>query len=448
MLQKQKDYFNRYSENRYEMNHLVLLTPHRKYYDYDFDYYMQLSEGTEKTVLNLIGKIIKYTTKINRYDVLSRYNDHNSSPSARNYHSSEVYFIFNNRAYRYNYYKDRVEVIILQSKLFENNNKLHILGVSDIYNLSRFYSEFSFYLVGLDSGHVAYNVKTVLFDEEIQCRQVFAYDQHLIAENLRRSPKDTVINYVISCDSSLLADDSTNMITKSVADLDVTRYVKPKFDQLIATEHLRKLMNEIRINDYVEDFDICTTYYPKNMSEVHRRRNSLHNVLGNFNWHSDYEKFDVNQLSKHLTEYICNSHYAQKLEFAIVSKKNENYEIQKNSVDLDELNQIWVSADELKNVLHNDHGFLDLRTFQHVVAIYATDEKMIDVGLQNLLLGVGEMMQIVCLYSAEIDYGFRPLKNHNDDGIKRLLNLSGEHDKILYIGLLGINSTDCLYYHI
>lgn len=444
---RQKEYFERYSEDRYDMNHLVLLTPQRKYYGYDFDYSIPLAEGTDKTILNLISKIVRYTTRISRYDVLSRYNDHNSSPSARNYHSSEIYFVFKDKSYRYNYFKDRLEIIEQKSRLFKDD-RLYILGVSDVYNLSRFYSEFSFYLVGLDSGHVAYNAKTVLFDEGIKSFQLFNYDQQFISEELNRSKKDTVINYVIGCEVGSLLNDLEYIKEKNLKDKEEYRYTKPDFDQLIATDHLRNLMDEVKINDYVNNFEIPVTYYPEDMMETHRNRNSLHNVLGNFNPHIGYESFDAKVLTEKIADYISKTDYARKLNFRIISK-DSNHIDQDEARNKDEsCKQSWVPKEELQNVLHNDHAFLDLRTFNHVVVVYSTDGDILDVGLQNLLLGVGEVMQIACLYSAENGYGFRPLKNHNDGGIKNILGLDHKDDKILYIGLLGCNSTNCLSYHI
>jgi len=66
---------------------------------------------------------------------------------------------------------------------------------------------------------------------------------------------------------------------------------------------------------------------------------------------------------------------------------------------------------------------------------YTEDKDIVSEGLLPILLSAGELMQGFCLYAAETGNAFRPMKNHHDSYLKRILELSDESE-INYIGVL------------
>lgn len=409
-----KKYYDEFSDKRYhntQDNYLAILLPFKKNY---------INSTVASKSLNyidslLISDIIQETLKLNRIDILSYYQDHNYTPSVRSFHSTYFIIIICNIGYYYNIYDNTLSII---SKPLPQNfeldiNKIYILVISDILNLSRYYGDFSIYPSLLESGHLLENILNVL-------------NKHQINSCLTPAPPN-LMNY-------LNIDSRYNYIQYMIM-LDLKNGVNDILDetfQIIYDERFAFDYNEFQDSKYLKDL---IGYFNENPIISHKEfiledykkyiwnRNSGHNTIGNFNIRNSFSAFNPekaieniksqNNLSSNINIYILE---IQKNKLVIYSDSKERFS--KNT--------------STNNILTNNQQFLDLSTFKYIVIL--TSPKNIDNIRENLIC-CGQIMQRFSLYIAQLNYSFRPMKNHNDANIKDILNLNDAHN-INYIGVL------------
>lgn len=409
-----KKYYAEFSDKRYQNtsnNYLAILLPFKK------NYINSTIRSTPLSHINslLICDIIQETMKLNRIDILSYYQDHNYTPSVRSFHSTYFIIIIRNIGYYYNIYDNTLSTV---SKRFSQDfnldiNKIYILAISDILNLSRYYGDFSIYPSLLEAGHLLENILNVL-------------NKHQINSHLTPACPN-LMNY--------LSIDSRYNYIQYMMTLDVRENIKNSLDetyQPIYDERLAFDYNEFQDSKYLKEL---INYFNENPIISHKKfiledykryiwhRNSGHNTIGNFNIRNDFSAFipktaienvkSQNNLSSNINIYIL--------------------EIQKNKLIIyNDNKEKFIKHVDTKDILSNNQQFLDLSTFKYIVIL--TSPKNIN-NIRESLLCCGQIMQRFSLYIAQLNYSFRPMKNHNDSQIKDILNLSDMHN-INYIGVL------------
>jgi len=91
-----------------------------------------------------------------------------------------------------------------------------------------------------------------------------------------------------------------------------------------------------------------------------------------------------------------------------------------------------VGAFDYNSFLGTNDQFLDLNTYEYLCVVYSERSSR---PLRERILLCGASMQCVGLHVAQYNYGFRPMKNHNDDVIKSLLKLDSDYE-INHTGLV------------
>lgn len=426
MINMEIEYYTNYSSNRYkntENNYLTILTPFRKEY---------INKANHKAAdflksNPLIDSIIDNTVRIRRYDVLSRYQDHNNSPSVRSMHSCNILIISNENAYLYSIYED--ELIWISGDITcnkDDENKIFIVGLNDVLNLSRFYSEFCLYISNLDAGHVLYNIKHVLGRLSVDYYQYSHINSKDILDKLPLDRSTYFISFMLELDAPVVLNNE-DISNRTGKNLDVR--LQKNFDELAPTKYVKALLKEYANESthkkrYMDHKDI--EFLP--VSEK-VNRNSAHTMVGNFNLDESFTNFQVEHAMKLLkeSERILSSPY---IEYSFLVRENENFLRLYGSNG-----ETSIIAGDFSHIMFDDHRFFDLKTYKVVLICYSKTDSIYQTGLRNLLITCGEIMQITAIYASSAGYSFRPMKNHNDAYIKRILSLNDEYE-VNYIGVL------------
>ncbi|EMA6344736.1 hypothetical protein ACO11K_000006 [Bacillus cytotoxicus] len=406
-------YYKRYSKDRYNMTHLTHLTPFIKKQYFSGGARVNLEKETE---LNTILKqIIKNTLKINRFDILSRYQEHNHSPSTRNMHSCQLLFWVNSKVLFYDLYED--ELFLVNDHIIGNNfsmDKIYIIGFSDLLNISRYYSEFALYLSILDAGHVLFNVKNTLnlLENKYGCYKSF---------NVTEVLKQLDIPLDSSYASFLVEMDRPNGELEIEVDSKQKRIATLKtFNELKPTAYVSQLLEHFKLK---EIGSFIPMHYEIGFS-YNKVRNSAHTMVGNFNISEQFDKLNTREAVLSIGR-VKNCITNPEINFCIVEKEKITFDNGSNqNINVD-----------FSKILYNDHEFFDLQTYSKVVVCYSNEKLIKKDGLIPTIISAGELMQAFCLHSAEKGYAFRPMKNHNDEYLKEILELDNTWE-INYIGVL------------
>lgn len=426
MIKMEIEYYKKYSSDRYkntETNYLTILTPFQKEYVKKANHHAAALLRSNP----LIDSIINNTVRIRRYDILSRYQDHNNSPSVRSMHSCNIVFIYNGNAYLYSIYED--ELLWIGGDIAcrqQARNKVFIVGLNDVLNLSRFYSEFCLYISNLDAGHVLYNIKHVLGHLSVDYYQYSHINGKPIMDKLSLDRSSYYISFMLELDAPVVLDDE-QMPADAGISFDVR--LQKKFDELAPTTYVKPLLKEyanesISEKKYMDHKEI--EFLP--LSEK-VRRNSAHTMVGNFNLDESFIHFQIEDAMKLLkqSEKILSSPF---VEYCFLARENENV-LRLYSIT----GETSIIEGDFSTLMFDDHRFFDLKTYKVVFICYSKTASIYETGLRNLLITCGEIMQITALYASSAGYSFRPMKNHNDHYIKRILSLHDEYE-VNYIGVL------------
>ncbi|NGZ75303.1 hypothetical protein [Saccharibacillus alkalitolerans] len=410
------EYYKRYSQSRYQMTHLTHLTPFvkRPYFSGGTIAHPEKGSGLEA----LLDRLTADTLRIDRFDILSRYQDHNASPSTRNMHSCQLLFVIDRRVHFYDLYEDRLYLTDPRELgPCWNRDRIYVIGLSDLLNISRYYSEFSLYLSILDAGHVLGNAKNALNALGVRYRIYEAADTEEVFDRLG-IPTDSIYG-------SFMLD-----LERPPGSLAVTGAARSSripalksFDELRPTEYVSPLLRSFRAaGGDRRKAEASSGVVP--IPACRGLRSSAHTMIGNFNMSETFERFEPEEAVRLLSRVRDRSSNPA-LRFCVAEKE-----------------KIWTDDGEFvdkridfKRILYNDHEFFDLQTYSRVVICYSEDREMRNAGLIPALIPAGELMQAACLYSADRGYAFRPMKNHNDAYLKEVLGL-GEGWEINYIGVL------------
>ncbi|MCY9549247.1 hypothetical protein [Lysinibacillus xylanilyticus] len=408
------DYYKRYSALRYDLVHFTHATPFVKK---QYSLKGKALKNDDSHLYKLISGIAESSLKINRYEILSRYQDHNNSPSTRNMHSCQLLFIIDNKIFFYDMYEDKFVLISRNIQSF-SKRKIYVIGISDILNISRYYGEFSLYLSMLDAGHVLGNIKNFLSLMRVSWQQYMTFEY------------STIFKKIINVDDCIygsfaLTLDRPEGELNFEKDVGEKRIAETKcFNELNSSEYVAKIINNMKMGP--------TDLYPKQYYSIDEnfhvssRRNSAHNMVGNFNLNSEntLNKFEAKSCIHRLNKFR-NLVSVNKISYCILERHRITFQD----------GAVWEKEVDFSEILYNDHQFFDLNTFKKVVVFYTEDKDIVSEGLLPILLSAGELMQGFCLYAAETGNAFRPMKNHHDSYLKRILELSDESE-INYIGVL------------
>ncbi|MGQ8872590.1 hypothetical protein [Paenibacillus sp. TSA_86.1] len=418
------DYYKKYSADRYkntEEQYLTILTPFRKQYLSPFNSVDEIFMRDNA----IIDELVKHTLKIRRYDLLSRYHDHNNSPSVRCMRSCSVLFIYNNSAFMYDVYKD-VMIKIADNISIGTNSTLIMIGLNDLLNLVRFYSGFSLYISTLDAGHVLYNIKHVLGTLAVPYQEYTQIGSKYILEQLPLDTSSMYVSFMIEIElSEKLKMDTNLQAVKGTADVRSHK----KFNEISPLGDLKLILDgyaaETVSSSRRRSPNAVIPFLP--LAET-LNRSSAHSMVGNFNMNEKFERFDSAELMKLLHDskevLACPD-----VEYSLLVK-NEHH-----TVAFHKNGKHARLESDFSKIMYNDHRFFDLKTYKFVLISYSKTSHIQQYGLRNLLLTCGEIMQIAGLYASSLGYAFRPMKNHNDEYIKGLLQLTDEYE-VNYIGVV------------
>ncbi|MBC2080832.1 hypothetical protein HCA99_16495 [Listeria booriae] len=408
-------YYKRYSGDRYNLTQLTHGTSFLKK-QYGFTGHKIEPNNTE--VFKLIQGLMDHSLKIVRFDVLSRYQDHNHSPSTRNMHSAQVLFIIDKKYIFYDLYEDVFIVAGHCSVSGISTDKIYIFGFSDLINISRYYGEFSFYLSILDAGHVLGNLKNYLNSKVFKWTQMFKIMPVQILKDVCFYSCEMFGTFLLS-------------VVRPEGDLNINSQVAHKriaedksFSELEATEYLKLILPNVN-NKMLANRKDKVQSNVSNFPYLPQKRNSAHNMVGNFNLTTEDTISDLE-----LQNQINNLNAFQK---NITSLKQRYCFLRKDKIFYDS-GEVKNSNVNFKNILYDDHEFFDLNTFNLICVIYSNDIDVQTEGVINSLLSCGELMQVIGLALSNSGKSFRPMKNYNDNYLKSILKLNANAE-INYIGV-------------
>lgn len=407
------DYYKRYSVDRYN---LTQLTHGTSFIKKQYGFSGHEIEPNDSEVFSLIQGLMDYSLKIVRFDVLSRYQDHNFSPSTRNMHSAQVVFIIDKQYVFYDLYENKFISANQCSIEGISENKIYILGFSDLINISRYYGEFSFYLSNLDAGHVLGNLKNYLNQKGRKWIQGNSISPIQFFNEIDFFNQEMFGTFLIS-------------IERPNGDLLEGKRIEHKritegkvFSEISATDYLKHILIDINNQAFSSQKD--RPQFNQLSFPYFKKRNSAHNMVGNFNLYDDtISDMDLVDLIKSLNTFRKN-----------LSTTNHKYCFLRKDKIFHCNGDIESKSIDFKRVLYNDHEFFDLNTFDLMCIVYSNDCDVQVDGIIPSLLACGELMQAVALAFSKYDKSFRPMKNHNDLYLKSILNLNSNVE-INYIGV-------------
>ncbi|QKY71291.1 hypothetical protein [Lentibacillus sp. CBA3610] len=432
----EESYYKHYSEERYisnNENHIVTVTSFSKEYivaknrkEYD-------QSWKENVFLN---SIINHSLRIRRFDLLSNYNDHNNSPSARSFHSTRLVFIINGYAYYYAMYTDQFLLISskkMSTEVFDEK-KTYLIGVSDILNLSRLYNEFSLYISMLDSGHLLYNIKNELGNYRLNYYQYTKFNSQEFYSHVNLDKRYSYVSFALEIEMDL-----SEVINVDNSLLGYDKRLDISLDELCAAPHLRPLIdcynNEKEIQK-VEKFS--EGFYSIPFINV-EKRNSAHTIVGNYNKGDLFEKVKPDKI---LSLIKTNKKFFNNKDIQLMILKKES----EGTIAWFENGNHYKVDINYSYLMYDNRNIFDMNSYNTVVIGYSTKDMISNFGLRNHITSFGEVMQFIGIYINRFQYSFRPMKNHNDSYIKDKLNLQTECT-INYMGVVCNAPTQQVSYY-
>ncbi|WP_026908238.1 hypothetical protein [Paucisalibacillus globulus] len=434
----EKDYYQSYSADRYlntDDSSFHILTPFSKeYINKDNQRYGHIEQYTQ-----LIHDVIEHTLKIKRYDILSYYHDHNNSPSVRSLHTAKLLFLIDGLFYYYHIYDDQL-LLVSQSEIDASiymKDRLYIFGLSDVLNLTRFYSEFSLYASLLDAGHLLYNVKNVLVNKNIDFLQLQKFNSNYLYENIHIDSRYSYVSFALEISPEYKESQLMERIPYVTGH---DKRLSVDHNELKPTKYLKEILAQYNSSLDREGRFINTHEIPSFQLTSTLIRNSAHTTIGNHNYGEKFEQFnpvDVLTILKDSKRIFSSNG----MEYCFLIKSDIG-----EYIYWSDLTRTNLEID-FRKIMYDDHKFFDFKTYNIVFLCFSDKNKVIENGLQNQLITASEMMQLVALYSSSISYAFRPMKNHNDYYLKNILTLDEQYE-INFMGVVCNSPIQQLSYYL
>ncbi|WP_042142093.1 hypothetical protein [Paucisalibacillus sp. EB02] len=432
------EYYQSYSADRYintDDSSFHILTPFNKeYINRDNQHH-----GHIEQYIQLINDVIEHTLKIKRYDILSYYHDHNNSPSVRSLHTAKLLFLIDGLFYYYNIYDDQLLLVShseIDSSIYKRD-RLYIFGLSDVLNLTRFYSEFSLYASFLDAGHLLYNVKNVLVNKNIDFLQFKKFNSKYLFENINIDSRYCYASFAIEISPEYKENqkmDKKAYVTARDKRLSVAH------NELRPTKYLEEILAHYNSSIDMEESYVNTNHIPSFQLTSKLIRNSAHTTIGNHNYGEKFGQFNpvdvLTILKKSKSLFSSNG-----MEYCFLIKTDKGEYVYWSDITCTNL------AIDFRKIMYDDHKFFDFKTYNIVFLCFSDRNKVVENGLKNHLIPASEMMQLVALYSSSVGYAFRPMKNHHDHYLKNILTL-GEQYEINFMGVVCNSPIQQLSYYL
>ncbi len=426
-MKLEKTYLQNYTENRYRSvssSKVFILNPFEK----SQHIFMNKIKDELFFKNSIITEIIKFSLEVNRVDFMSRYQEHNNSPSARNLHSAQVLFIYKKRIYYYDIFSREI-YWVGDDESFAYSEKLYLVGFHQLKNLSRYYGEFSMYLTLLDGGHLLFNIKNILRLNEISHRQSVGGLNELSLDNIC-CDKNIFTSFILEIDLEQELDyEKENTLLTRKDDFDSYNY-------LSGTSILEQLISVYRNPPKNNWQDVEQEELKVFCSTSLQNRSSCHNMIGNYNRKNlrlEIPLSDVMQDLKRINQTLLSSN----VEVAFLRKLNQDF------IEIVKVDEVYQTKGNLSLILNNDHDYFDIESYGGVFVCFGKRSKTLEDGIQSYLLSVSEIMQYLSLYISEAKRGFRPMKNYDDKYLKQVLRLN-KQDDINYIGSICDNNVNQL----
>lgn len=421
--QLENTYYHNFSSDRYtsvEYTRSKFLIPFEK------EYIHKGRNCDESNIIypQMINDIIENTLKIKRFDLLCYYQDHNNSPSVRSLHTARLLFIIQGKFYYYSIYDDRLISISKDhssSELFDDE-KIYIFGLSDVLNLARYYGEFSLYISILDAGHLLYNVKNTLVGKNMDFYLYKRIPSKYIYEHVNIDSRTTYISFAIeiSCKNLRMTE---GIYFKQGCD----RRLSLAYNELKSTRFLNDILHHYNDETETEKKHIRPRDIPFLRIPSTLTRTSAHTTVGNNNYGEMFERFDpkvVLDYIKRSNQLLCNPY----IDYCFLVKKDNEEFIYWSDFS------ITPKKIDYRSVMYNEYKFFDLDSYRFIFICYTKTKYLKENGLVNHLISSAEIMQLTALYADLTGYSFRPMKNHDDLYLKKILSL----DEEMEINFMGV----------
>lgn len=406
-------YYKRYSEKRYDIDFFSSLTPLKN----DLLKYKGYIVKNNSEISQKLFDLGNMTLKLNKLEIFSKYHMHNLTPSVRNYHSTFYIMVVNKKIYIYDFFED--EIIFLD--YFHGKvdcDSTYIIGMSDIFNLIKYYGEFSLYLSLLESGHLLANIKNFCDYQRLDYEQVY------LPKMKDQLKEMNIITETLYSPFTIKIKNLTGSLSISNEYIEKNHYINEYFDELKSTYYLKNILQSLNRGDI---YKVNKSYKSrKHFFYDFRYRNSANNLVGNYNLNLHIKNKDIEMIMEKIRHYLYNL-TSDDMNFCIFHKNciyHDDGRIENNNINYGK-------------VMYNDHTYFDLSSYNNVIIIYTKDCNLEGGNVFDHLLSIGELMQGIALISSDCNYSMRPMKNHNDSYIKKILDFKDKNDvEINYIGVI------------
>lgn len=402
----QTDYIHAYHELRYQHPNTIMLTKADDYFRRVSKY--RVERTMQPGISGLLFHLIDQTIRINRMDFSSQYLLHNNVASARNKHSSEFFLVYDQGLLKYDLYLDQLFFLGKVNQAVFKPGELYLIGLTDLKNLTRHYSEFSLYLGLLDAGHVLGNLKTVLASQGLSMKQIFHMDLSSLEPYV---DEFCLMPFVLWVDVAGMANDLS--LTEQISEL--PERPRLSFRESAHYHHLAGAIKEINRCAGTQTTKVIEWPVIKQLDALLRARQSAHTLVGNFNFTDhEFERVDP-EVINHLISQCQPGLSAGGLEVRLI--------------DLKQIAQA-------NRLIHDSEDFFNAASYRYAIAAYVRQEMLQDGLFSHVALAAGELFQLIGIHFSQLGYAFRPLKNHSDCEIKQVLDLPPDQTRIIYFGLV------------
>lgn len=415
------DYLEDYSERRYQSvdNHrLLVMEPFQKKLRIFSNRHLSKNFRTNR----LVKQLVKGSMQVRRIDFLSRYQEHNDSPSARNLHSALLLFVYQKQVYYYDLFQCQLYNVGQTNAPFFEQDYLYVLGLHTLKNLCRYYGEFALYLSLLDGGHLLANVKNCLYGLENDFELTAGLSWKSLFGEVEVEDNRLFLSFAVKVSLTEALESET------FPPVEQSRKTKEAYNYLKYSRYIDRLLLDFNTEGRRTKWIKRKPGTYRHFSEAtFLNRTSAHNMVGNYNKITTYEGFSIEEALVEL-EKIKANYCSSALQYAFIVNTRDRLMIWKDGGQVEENGNFG-------EILYNDHDFFDLATYRIAFVCYSSRQETLNEGIVQQLLSVGEAMQFVGVLAAEQGYAFRPMKNHNDDYLKKIMQLTAAED-IQYIGVL------------
>lgn len=425
--------FNRFTKDRYKYKNNISSFKFIDFMITDLD--NSINYKVSEEAKNLF-EIVRYIFKYNRYEPTNPYVFHKCVPSARNIHTNEPYIIFNGDIVRYNCKLDNFEYIKYDESM---KNRCEIIMLAELWRVMKFYGEFGMVLPLIDAGHILGQLKIELEKNNYHCSYIqYAASSEEDYYNINASSKSTLITFKVDLSSNFLYKD-----------------IEVNIDNNRRINNRRSINYDGEINSYmnVKDFLNITSSFKhrKMICDKNKLRNictknireSAHNTVGICSVTDFIKEKNVKSIFDNIQQYI--RHY-------IIDYYNYNiYIIYKNEEKITKLLSLKnekIKESILKDInkrelLHDTKTMIIMDSMPMIIYISYNYDKEISEreNIYNSHIGAGEINQYLSIFVTNEGLFARPVRNFEDDNVKKLLQIESDNEYLIYSLICGVNNT-------